>query len=61
MESKAGGSARHVSSSECASLKWLKLESLTYVDEEGKERHWEMVARTTRLRKLCNHPMKPCS
>ena len=41
-------SARHVGSKVAHSLKWIRLETITYVDEEGKERRWEMAARTTR-------------
>ena len=41
-------SAKHVSSKVAHSLKWLRLERITYVDQEGKERQWEMASRTTR-------------
>ena len=45
---KATMSAKHVSSVVSHSLKWLRLERITYVDQEGKERQWEMASRTTR-------------
>ena len=41
-------SAKHVSSVVAHSLKWLRLERITYVDQEGRERQWEMASRTTR-------------
>ena len=44
-------SAKHVGSKVAHSLKWIRLETITYIDEEGKERRWEMAARTTRYKK----------
>ena len=47
----AAMSAKHVGSKVAHSLKWIRLETITYIDEEGKERRWEMAARTTRYKK----------
>ena len=40
--------SRHISSEVVHKCKWLQLEELRYADEEGKERVWEAVGRTTR-------------
>lgn len=40
--------AKHVRSKVAHSLKWIRLERISYVDREGRERQWEMASRTTR-------------
>ncbi len=41
------GGARCVGSRVICSGKWLRLEEVEYLDQEGKQRVWERVARTT--------------
>lgn len=40
-------SAEHVASRVLVTGKWLRLDEVTYLDEEGKRRSWERVSRTT--------------
>ena len=55
MEASAGatrctsGLARVLSSQTVAETRWLRLSTLSYLDQTGRERKWEMASRTTRL------------
>jgi len=42
------GLAEHVSVDVVAKGKWIQLENVKYRDEEGKERVWERISRTTK-------------
>lgn len=34
--------------SKVATTKWLELQTITYTDQEGKERNWDLISRTTK-------------
>ena len=40
--------ARVASREDIASTRWLKLQTIKYVDQNGKERLWDVCTRTTR-------------
>ena len=41
-------SSRILSREDVASTRWLKLQTIQYVDQKGQQRQWDMCSRTTR-------------
>jgi 8-oxo-dGTP pyrophosphatase MutT (NUDIX family) len=42
------GQARVLSASTVAETRWLRLSTLSYLDQKGRQRQWDSIARTTR-------------